>query len=113
MSGWKRWEKPGDVATHPLPAYNNSSNSNKASSRYLEDGTYLKLRSLSFGYNFSLSKYHISNLRIYLSGENLLTFTGYSGVDPEIPPYDNKIVGVTTTVYPSTRKFIAGINLTF
>lgn len=113
MSGWKRWEKPGDIATHPLPAYNNSSNSNKASSRYLEDGTYLKLRSLSFGYNFSLPKYHISNLRIYLNGENLLTFTGYSGVDPEIPPYDNKIVGVTTTVYPSTRKFIAGINLTF
>ena len=56
---------------------------------------------------------HISNLRIYLSGENLFTFTDYSGVDPELPPHNSKIVGVTTTVYPSTRKFIAGINLTF
>ena len=113
VNDWKRWEKPGDIATHPLAAYNNPSNSNKVSSRYLEDGTYLKLRSVSLGYNLPLQNLHISNLRLFLTGENLLTFTKYSGVDPEIPPAGNKVTGVTTTVYPSTRKFLFGFNLTF
>lgn len=113
MDGWSRWAKPGDNATHPIASYNNPSNSNKVSSRYLEDGSYFKLRSLSLGYNLSFPQYHISNARIYLSGENLLVFTKYSGVDPEIPPSNNRITGVTTTVYPSTRKVLLGINLTF
>lgn len=113
MSSWKRWEKPGDIATHPAASYNNKSNSNKVSSRYLEDASYLKMRSLSFGYNFELPKYNLSNVRIFLTGENLFTLTNYSGVDPEIPSYNGKMVGVTTAVYPSTRKFTLGVNLTF
>ncbi|MHA7111581.1 TonB-dependent receptor [Sunxiuqinia elliptica] len=113
MDDWSRWEKPGDIATHPLPSYNNSSNSNKASSRYLEDGDYLKLRNVTLGYNLALPEYYISNLRLFVSGENLFTLTNYSGVDPEIPPKEGKVTGVTTTVYPSTRKFIFGVNLTF
>ncbi|MFV0507031.1 MAG: SusC/RagA family TonB-linked outer membrane protein [Bacteroidales bacterium] len=121
MDGWSRWEKPGDIATHPLASYNNKSNANKVSSRYLEDGSYLKLRNLTFGYNIALPQYHISNLRFFISGENLLTFTNYSGVDPEIPPKtttsagvtSGRITGVSTAVYPSTRKFIFGIDLTF
>lgn len=113
ISSWNRWEKEGDIATHPVAAYNNPSNSNKVSSRYLEDGTYLKLRSVSLGYNVPLNDYFISNLRLFVTGENLLTFTKYSGVDPEIPPINNKISGVTTSVYPSTRKFLFGFNLTF
>ena len=51
QSGWSRWEKKGDNATHPKASYNNKSNSNKASSRYLEKGDYFKLRTLTFGYN--------------------------------------------------------------
>ena len=113
ISSWNRWEKEGDIATHPVAAYNNPSNSNKVSSRYLESGTYLKLRSVSLGYNVPLNDYFISNLRLFVTGENLLTFTKYSGVDPEIPPIDNKVSGVTTAVYPSTRKFLFGFNLTF
>lgn len=114
MDGWSRWEKKGDIATHPKPSYNNSTNSQKVSSRYLEDGDYLKLRSLTLGYNLALPQYNISNLRFFVTGENLLTITDYSGVDPEIPPSgSNQITGVTTTVYPSTRKFILGINVTF
>ena len=115
ISSWNRWEKEGDIATHPVAAYNNPSNSNKVSSRYLESGTYLKLRSISLGYNVPISNSidYISNLRLFLTGENLLTFTKYSGVDPEIPPINNKVSGVTTAVYPSTRKFLFGFNITF
>ncbi|WP_455591425.1 TonB-dependent receptor, partial [Bacteroides sp.] len=116
--GWSRWEKPGDIATHPVASYNNKSLSNKASSRFLEDGDYLKLRSLTLSYDLSLPKYYIQNLRVFVTGENLFCLTGYSGVDPEIPAYvDNagvrKMTGVTTAVYPSTRKFMFGVNVTF
>lgn len=113
MPGWKRWEKAGDEATHPLPSYNNSSNSNKTSSRYLEDGSYFKLRSLSLGYNFNLRDYGVENLRLFLTGENLFTLTKYSGVDPELPASNGSVMGVTTTVYPTTRKISLGVNLTF
>lgn len=113
MSNWSRWEKPGDNATHPVASYNNSSNSNKVSSRYLENGSYFKMRTLSLGYNFVLPQYSIENIRLFVTGENLFTISNYSGVDPELPSYDGKVVGVTTTVYPTTRKFMFGINLTF
>lgn len=113
MPGWSRWTKPGDIATHPLPSYNNSTNSQKVSSRYLEDGSFLKMRNLSVGYSFSLPQYNIKNLRVYLSGENLFTLTKYSGVDPELPSYDGRVVGTTSSVYPNTRKFVLGFDITF
>lgn len=111
MPGWSRWEKPGDVATHPKASYNNPSNSNKVSSRYLEDGSYFKMRTLSLGYNLSMPQLHLTNVRLFVTGENLFTISKYSGVDPELPSYSGKVVGVTTTVYPTTRKFLFGINI--
>jgi TonB-linked SusC/RagA family outer membrane protein len=117
IDGWSRWTKPGDIATHPIATYNNSSGSNKTSSRYIEDGDYLKLRSLSVGYNLPLKKWNIQNVRISLTGENLFTLTEYSGVDPELPVTlkDSRyqVVGVASTAYPTTRKYMLGINFTF
>lgn len=120
IDGWSRWEKEGDIATHPAASYGNKSNSNKASTRYLEDGDYLKLRSLSIGYNLDLSKYYIQNMRIYFTAENVFTLTGFSGIDPEIPAYYDETTGTYKSIgtaganlYPSTRKFMFGINLTF
>lgn len=111
--GWNRWQQPGDVATHPVASYNNKSLSNNASSRFLEDGSYFKLRSLTLAYTIALPKAHIKNMRIYLAGENLFTITNYSGVDPEVPSSDGSILGTTITPYPSTRKFMLGVNFTF
>lgn len=114
MDGWSRWTKPGDIATHPLPSYNNSSNSNKVSSRFLENGDFLKLRSLALGYNWALPQYSISNLRAFVSGENLFCITKYSGVDPEIPASGSSVIGTAgPSVYPSVRKIMFGINVTF
>ncbi|GHT32750.1 SusC/RagA family TonB-linked outer membrane protein [Bacteroidia bacterium] len=119
MDSWSRWEKPGDIATHPLPAYNNSSKANNVSTRYLEDAGYLKLRSLAIGYSLRLPKWKIQNIRLSLSAENLFTITEYSGVDPEIPVYvsgeNQSVTGVTTagSGYPITRKFLFGVNFTF
>ena len=62
----------------------------------------------------SLPQYHIQNLRVFFSGENLLTVTVYSGVDPEIPADENSVIGSAgPAVYPSTRKYMFGLNLTF
>ncbi|MFK8302356.1 SusC/RagA family TonB-linked outer membrane protein [Capnocytophaga stomatis] len=112
--GWSRWEKPGDDATHPRALYENKSNSNKVSSRFLEDGSYLKLRSLSIGYNLDLSQYKLPKLHFSLTGENLFFISDYSGVDPEIPSIGgNALNSAGPSIYPATRKFIFGITANF
>jgi len=85
------------------------------SSRYLEDGSFLRLRSLSLGYKVDLSKYKINNVRFFFTGENLFTMTNYSGVDPEIPSNDNGevIASAGPGVYPAVRKYVFGLNVTF
>ena len=119
QKGWSRWQKAGDKATHPRAMYNNQDKGNLASSRYLESSDYLKLRSLTLGYNFDLKKYGIQALRLSVSGENLFCITDYSGVDPELPADSNDkgVLSVTSTggvsVYPAVRKFMFGVNLTF
>ena len=119
QSGWTRWQKPNDEATHPRALYNNQDKGNQASSRYLESSDYLKLRSLTLGYNVDLNRFGIKNMRISLTGENLFTITNYSGVDPELPAgtNDKGVLSVMNTggtyVYPMVRKFMLGLNLTF
>ena len=110
--GWSRWQKPGDIATHPRALYNNKDGGNKASSRYLESSDFFKLRTLTLGYTFDIPQLKLQNMRLYLSAENLFTLTNYSGVDPELPASDGSVMGTAgASVYPSVRKFIFGINL--
>ncbi len=113
--GWTRWEKPGDIATHPIAKYNNQDKGNSFSSRYLEDGSFFKMRSLTLGYNFDLTRYHVKNLRLFFAGENLFTWTNYSGVDPEIPVSDGGTILTSTGpgVYPAVRKYVFGLNVSF
>nr|WP_311144672.1 TonB-dependent receptor [uncultured Porphyromonas sp.] len=112
QKGWSRWQKKGDIATHPRALYNNKDNGNKASSRYLENNSFFKLRTLTLGYNLSLPQLKIQTLRIYLNAENLLTFTKYSGVDPELPASDGSVMGTTgISIYPPVRRFVLGFNL--
>lgn len=120
QDGWSRWEKPGDVATHPIAKYNNQDKGNSFSSRYLENGDFFRMRSLTFGYNFDLTKYHVKNLRVFFSGDNLFTWTKYSGVDPEIPvkegEHDLQGINVSSAgagIYPAVRKYVFGVNVSF
>lgn len=117
-NGWTRWEKPGDIATHPAAVYNNNSLTNKPSSRYLEDVSFVKLRSLRIGYNLPTSlteKMKIKSANIYIMGENLFTITKFSGVDPEVGNADNQSVysGNAGAIYPIPRRFSLGLNFTF
>ncbi len=94
-----------------------TSNPNTPSSRYLEDGSYLKLANATVGYNIGSIGSTIKNARIYLTGQNLLVFTGYDGFDPEVNT-DKEVDGVPSfgieyIPYPSARSFLLGVNLTF
>ena len=86
--------------------------------RYIEDGSYAKLKNISLGYNFPAtisSKLRAKQLRVYVSAQNLLTLTNYTGYNPEVNFYDNDNTkqGIDYGIYPSTRTFLAGINITF
>lgn len=110
--GWSRWENPGDKATHPQAIYGGNNNSNKTSSRYLEDRSYLKLKNVTLGYNLPqdiLSKMGVSSAKVYVSGDNLLTFTNYSGMDPEV----GGLGGSASTSYPVPKRFVVGLNFSF
>jgi TonB-linked SusC/RagA family outer membrane protein len=82
----RRWQKPGDITDVPQ-ARLYSNNGAQASTRYLSDGSYLRLKNLTLGYNLPadfLNRYKIDRLRIFVTGQNLLTFTKYEGWDPEV-----------------------------
>lgn len=84
---------------------------------YIEDGSFLKLRSLSLGYNLNrqlLQKFGISNLRLFIQGENLLTATKYSGLDPEIVGGSTSALGIDRASYPNNEKaLLFGLNVGF
>lgn len=109
---WTRWQKAGDIATHPkaLPGGNKLSNS--SSSRYLEDGSYIRLRNITLGYNLPqtfLKKIKLSGARIFISGDNLWTGTNFSGPDPEVV----LSAGVSSFRYPTSKKILFGLNISF
>ncbi|MET0298149.1 MAG: SusC/RagA family TonB-linked outer membrane protein, partial [Flavitalea sp.] len=82
------------------------------SDRYIEDGSFIRLKNVSLGYNFK-KLLGIKNARLYVSGNNLLTITDYSGFDPEVNTFggSNVSVGIDNLVYPVARTYLAGIQI--
>lgn len=87
----------------------------QASDYYLEDGSFLKMDNITLGYNVPVQKLgFVQKLRLYLSGQNLFTITGYSGIDPEVDMVGLDDMGIERTrYYPASRSFIFGVNVTF
>ncbi|MDR0393711.1 MAG: TonB-dependent receptor [Tannerella sp.] len=117
--GWSRWEKPGDIATHPRLIVGGNNGAAGQSTRYLENGDYLKLKTLSLSYSLPkkwLTPVGASDLTVSVGGENLFTITKYSGDDPEILLSD-RFNGTTDSssgqLYPTVRRFTLGLNLKF
>lgn len=112
---WTRWEKPGDVATHPKPIVGGNKDSNQSSTRYLEDGSYIRLRNIRLGYSLpeNLLK-GFSKLSVFVSADNVWTGTGFSGPDPEASlSMSDQVSGVSSFKYPISRKYLLGINFSF
>jgi TonB-linked SusC/RagA family outer membrane protein len=111
-----RWQKPGDVTDVPRPDGINVNNYRDGGSRWLEDGSFLRLRSVNVGYTVPkafTSKLRIETLRLFLQGANLLTFTKYTGLDPESSASSAaNQQGIDLGTPPQPRSIQVGLNIT-
>lgn len=108
-----RWKIPGQITDVPKAGYDM-----KNSSYFIEDGSYLRLKNISLGYNFHsdrLKRLGINKLQPYFSASNLLTLTRYTGMDPEVNQWggNGAVQGIDWGTYPHSRSFVFGLNLLF
>ena len=113
-TGIQPWQKEGDTG-FPRIVYSSTLNSLVETDRWLEDGSFVRLKNLSIGYNIPkslISRVSINQCRLSLSGQNLLTFTKYSGLDPEFSGslYER---GMDSAGYPNVKAITFGLNITF
>ncbi len=114
---------PTNTNTNIPRAISSDPNQNsRPSTRFLEDGSYLRLKNIMLGYNVpatslqSLTKGVVQNFRIYVSAQNILTFTDYSGFDPEVgnrTPNQSLTNGIDFAVYPQPKAYLLGIQVGF
>lgn len=116
------WTGAGTSNEYPRASWDGSGNNTKFSTRFLDDGSYTRLKNLQLGYSVPqtvIERLHVTSLRIYFSGTNLLTFTKYTGMDPEMTTSDNarsegdRAAGMDWGTYPSAKSYNLGVNLTF
>lgn len=116
----RRWKKPGDITdvpratSDPVAAANNV----RVSSRFVEDGSYLRVKNVTLGYTLRRKfsdKIMLSSIRVYASAQNLFTFTNYGGLDPEVNYSGNdvSVVGTDFFTFPQARAITFGLNLKF
>jgi TonB-linked SusC/RagA family outer membrane protein len=109
-----RWQKPGDITNVPQARLYDG-NGTGASTRFLQKADFIRLRNLTFGFSLpktTLKSMGMSNVRVYLSGVNLLTFTNYDGYDPEARRDDTGI-GEEFYSAPPAKTIALGVNLNF
>ncbi len=132
--GWMRWRDPDSAeteaerqqilrdnrynVTHPQPLNGGNSDAHNYSSRYLEDGSFFRLRNVTFSYDLPqklLSKVKLSSARIYVSADNILTFTRFSGMDPEVSLEMStySLAGLYSDNYPVPMSVVLGIDVKF
>jgi len=106
------WKNPGDTGVMPKPVAGNSSNSYQfASTRWMQDGSYVRVKDITLSYNLpkkALDKIHLQGLKFYVSGLNVFTFHDVDWWDPE-----RGVTGMGTGIYPQTKTVVGGIELSF
>jgi TonB-linked SusC/RagA family outer membrane protein len=106
-----RWTGEGTSNSMPRAVFNDPNKNTRPSDRYVEDGSYLRIKNVTLGYTLPtkwIEKAHFSSIRVYASGLNIYTFTKYTGFDPEVGTS-----GIDNNVYPVTATYSFGINLGF
>ncbi len=111
-----RWREPGDETDIPRAIGRDPNNNNRISSRFIEDGSYLRIKNVSLSYNLNQSfveRAAMRSARVFVSAQNLFTFTRYSGMDPEVnyAGADNLVLGTDFFTYPQVRTISFGINI--
>lgn len=110
-----RWTGPGSTNEHPRLT-TGPTNNNLFSDYYVEDGSFVRLRNLQFGYTLpasALRKINIESLRIYVATNNLITLTRYMGFDPDLGASNVLSAGVDYGMYPQARSLMSGIQIKF
>lgn len=109
------WSPENTNSTIPAPTLDNTNNELRASSYFIEDASFVRLRSLKLGYDLpSLVTKDKFGINIYVEAQNLTTFSDYSGIDPEVPYAGNEnFPGIDRGVYPLPRTFLVGINFRY
>jgi len=119
----RRWQNPGDITDIPRFRFGSNVN-NEVSSRYIEDASYLRLRNVTVGYNLPSKWINksgngiIKKLRLYVQGQNLVTLTNYTGLDPEIAPFYSALglvdgLGIDRSAQPRPVTVLSGIQIEF
>ena len=115
----EHWTGEGSSNTQPRASWAAKSNNVRASTRFLEDGSYFRLKNLQLGYTIpNTKKWHFDKVRVFVAGTNLFTITGYSGLDPEMTVSTNSAAegdianGIDWGTYPVAKSFTFGLNIT-
>lgn len=122
-----RWQSEGDISSNPK-LFATGSNNTRVSSRYISDGSFVRLRNVTLSYQLPpaiLPKLRLSRLRIFVTGTNLITLTPYRGLDPEVSAFNqntfgpggevtrnsNILIGNDFLTVPQSKQFIIGLNI--
>jgi TonB-linked SusC/RagA family outer membrane protein len=113
-----RWTPNNTDTDMPRAVYGDPNNNRRNSDRWLDDGSYIRLKNISLGYNIPkniLDKVGMRSAKVYVSGQNLLTFTKYPGFDPEVSSFGetNTAPGTDFLTFPQPRTVLFGLNLGF
>ncbi|MBL7828284.1 MAG: SusC/RagA family TonB-linked outer membrane protein, partial [Saprospiraceae bacterium] len=116
-SALNRWTGEGTSNTEPRVSLSDPNQNARVSDRFVEDGSYFRLKTLQLGYNLPkkwLSKMRFEKMKLYVTGQNLITITKYSGLDPEIGNIGGSLeIGIDRGFYPQARTVLGGISLSF
>jgi TonB-dependent starch-binding outer membrane protein SusC len=116
-SALTRWTGAGTSNDEPRVSLSDPNQNARVSDRFIEDGSFVRLKTLQFGYNLPknwLKRVHFEKMKVYLTAQNLLTWTRYSGLDPEIGSVGGNLeIGVDRGFYPQARTVLGGVSLTF
>jgi hypothetical protein len=119
----RRWRQKGDITDIPGVSTDATTNNSLISSRFLENGSYLRFKTITLSYRFDsklISRLGLASASLYVSGNNLITITRYTGFDPEVNSYGNPgngtddrniSLGLDNGAYPQSKMFLVGLNL--
>ncbi|MNX23661.1 TonB-dependent Receptor Plug Domain protein [compost metagenome] len=111
IDNYNSWQKPGDITDVPRFVINNTDLGNSQSSRFLYDGSFMRVKNITLGYSLKknwLETIHLSNVRVYLMAENPFTWAKHKGMDPE-----SALTGLTDNDIPNVKTFTLGLNVGF
>ena len=117
VSVLNRWTGAGTSESEPRVNLSDPNQNARVSNRFVEDGSYLRVKNVQLGYSLPaslLKKVKCDKFRLYVSAQNLFTFTKYTGLDPEIGAYNGALeAGIDRGFYPQARVWLGGVNVIF